>query len=138
MDGNDFLAVYAATQWARERALAGKGATMLELFSYRADAHSTSDDPSKYRPKTESNVWPLGDPIERLKNHLIGLGEWDEDRQAAMEKELTELVVKSYKEAESHGTLHDGPLAPTHTIFEDVYAVDDDWRLKRQRQDLGV
>lgn len=138
VDGNDFLAVYAATQWARERALAGKGATMLEMFSYRADAHSTSDDPSKYRPKTESTVWPLGDPIERLKNHLVGLGEWDEDRHEAMEKELTELVVKSYKEAESHGTLHDGPLAPTHTIFEDVYATDDDWRLKRQRQDLGV
>ena len=137
VDGNDFLAVYAATQWAAERARAGHGTTLLELFTYRADAHSTSDDPSKYRPKTEGQVWPLGDPIERLKQHLIGLGEWDEERQEKLEEEMTQLVVKSYKEAESYGTLHEGPLAPTQTIFEDVYA-EQDWRLKRQRQDLGV
>ena len=137
VDGNDFLAVYAATQWAAERARAGHGATLLELFTYRADAHSTSDDPSKYRPKTEFDAWPLGDPIERLKQHLIGLGEWDEPRHAELEEDMTKLVVKSYKEAESYGTLHEGPLAPTQTIFEDVYA-EPDWRLKRQRQDLGV
>ncbi|MCP2680357.1 3-methyl-2-oxobutanoate dehydrogenase (2-methylpropanoyl-transferring) subunit alpha [Maricaulaceae bacterium NA33B04] len=137
VDGNDFLAVYAATQWAAERARAGDGTTLLELFTYRADAHSTSDDPSKYRPRTEGQVWPLGDPIERLKQHLIGLGEWDEDRHEKLEEDMTQLVVKSYKEAESYGTLHEGPLAPTQTIFEDVYA-EQDWRLKRQRQDLGV
>jgi 2-oxoisovalerate dehydrogenase E1 component alpha subunit len=137
VDGNDFLAVYAATQWAAERARAGHGTTLLELFTYRADAHSTSDEPSKYRPKTEDEVWPLGDPVERLKQHLIGQGEWDEDRHTKLEDEMTQLVVKSYKDAESYGTLHEGPLAPTQTIFEDVYA-EQDWRLKRQRQDLGV
>ncbi|XBQ16593.1 MAG: thiamine pyrophosphate-dependent enzyme [Oceanicaulis sp.] len=137
VDGNDFLAVYAATKWAHERAAAGEGATLLELFTYRGDAHSTSDDPSKYRPKTEYGVWPLGDPIERLKQHLIGQGEWDEKRHAKLEEEMTKLVVKSYKEAESYGTLHDGPLSPTESIFEDVYA-EQDWRLKRQRRDLGV
>ncbi len=137
IDGNDFLAVYAATQWAAERARAGHGATIIESFTYRADAHSTSDDPSGYRPKAEEEKWPLGDPVERLKQHLIGLGEWDEERHEALEKELNELVIASYKEAESHGTLHDGPLSPTHTIFDDVY-VEPDWRLRRQRQDLGV
>lgn len=137
VDGNDFLAVYAATKWAADRARKGGGATFIELFTYRADAHSTSDDPARYRPKNEFEVWPLGDPIERLKNHLIGLGEWDEERHAKLEEQMTALVVKSYKEAESHGTLHDGPLSPTHTIFEDVYATED-WRLRRQRQDLGV
>mgnify|MGYP003133102688 FL=1 len=137
VDGNDFLAVYAATKWAADRARKGGGATFIELFTYRADAHSTSDDPSRYRPKNEFEVWPLGDPIERLKNHLIGLGEWDEERHEKLEEQMTALVVKSYKEAESHGTLHDGPLSPTHTIFEDVYATED-WRLRRQRQDLGV
>jgi len=137
IDGNDFLAVYAATQWAAERARAGHGATIIESFTYRADAHSTSDDPSGYRPKAEEEKWPLGDPVERLKQHLIGMGEWDEERHEALEKELNEIVVASYKEAESHGTLHDGPLSPTHTIFEDVY-VEPDWRLRRQRQDLGV
>jgi len=137
VDGNDFLAVYAATQWAAERARAGHGATVIETFTYRADAHSTSDDPSGYRPKGENEIWPLGDPIARLKNHLIGLGEWDEERHTALEKEQNELVIASYKEAESHGTLHDGPLSPVNSIFEDVYA-EQDWRLRRQRQDLGV
>jgi 2-oxoisovalerate dehydrogenase E1 component subunit alpha len=137
VDGNDFLAVYAAMRWAAERARKGHGPTYVEYFSYRADAHSTSDDPSGYRPKTEAKAWPLGDPIERLKNHLIGMGEWDEDRHAAIEKELNELVVKSYKEAESFGTLHDGPLSPIPSIFEDVFE-EQDWRLIRQRQDLGV
>ncbi|GLK51301.1 3-methyl-2-oxobutanoate dehydrogenase (2-methylpropanoyl-transferring) subunit alpha [Maricaulis virginensis] len=137
VDGNDFLAVYAATQWAAERARAGHGATVIETYTYRADAHSTSDDPSGYRPRGENEIWPLGDPIARLKNHLIGLGEWDEARHTALEKEQNELVIASYKEAESHGTLHDGPLSPVNSIFEDVYA-EQDWRLRRQRQDLGV
>ena len=137
VDGNDFLAVYAATRWAAERARKGGGATLIELFTYRGDAHSTSDDPSKYRPKSEFERWPLGCPIERLKQHLIGRGEWDEDRHAKLEEQMTQLVVRSYKEAESYGTLHEGPLAPTETIFEDVYATPD-WRLRRQRQDLGV
>ena len=137
VDGNDFLAVYAATQWAAERARKGHGPTYIEHFSYRADAHSTSDDPSGYRPKTEAAAWPLGDPIERLKNHLIGCGEWDDERHEALEKELNDLVVKSYKEAESYGTLHDGPLSPVPSIFEDVFE-EPDWRLVRQRQDLGV
>ncbi|PWE16760.1 3-methyl-2-oxobutanoate dehydrogenase (2-methylpropanoyl-transferring) subunit alpha [Marinicauda salina] len=137
VDGMDFLAVHAATQWAAQRARKGGGATLIEMFAYRGDAHSTSDDPTKYRPKQEYAAWPLGDPIERLKQHLIGLGEWDEDRHAKLEEEMTHLVVRAYKEAESHGTLHDGPLSPTHTIFEDVYETDD-WRLRRQRQDLGV
>ena len=137
IDGNDFLAVYAATKWAAERARAGHGATVIESYTYRADAHSTSDDPSGYRPKGEAAAWPLGDPVERLKNHLIGLGEWDEERHAELEKELDQLVIASYKEAESFGTLHDGPLSPVNTMFEDVYA-EPDWRLRRQRRDLGV
>ncbi|WP_417468683.1 3-methyl-2-oxobutanoate dehydrogenase (2-methylpropanoyl-transferring) subunit alpha [Maricaulis sp.] len=137
IDGNDFLAVYAATKWAAERARAGHGATVIESYTYRADAHSTSDDPSGYRPKGEGDSWPLGDPVERLKNHLIGLGEWDEERHVALEKELDQLVIASYKEAESFGTLHDGPLSPVQSMFEDVYA-EPDWRLRRQRRDLGV
>src|SRR5690606_15153188 len=66
VDGNDFLAVHAATTWARERAMRGAGATLIELVTYRAAAHSTSDDPTRYRPADEYAQWPLGDPIERL------------------------------------------------------------------------
>jgi len=71
VDGNDFLAVYAATKWAAERARKGGGATLIEHFTYRKEGHSTSDDPTKYRPENEPEVWPFGDPIDRLKDHLI-------------------------------------------------------------------
>ena len=80
VDGNDALAVYAAVHWAAERARSNKGPTLIEFFTYRAEGHSTSDDPSGYRPTDEAKAWPLGDPIERLKAHLIALGEWDEER----------------------------------------------------------
>ena len=81
VDGNDFLAVYSVTQWAAERARNGHGPTLIELVTYRAAPHSTSDDPSRYRPKDDHERWPLGDPIERLKSHLIALGEWSEERE---------------------------------------------------------
>ena len=137
VDGNDFMAVWAATQWAAERARAGHGATLLEIYTYRAEAHSTSDDPSRYRPKDEWKAWPLGDPLERLKLHLIGEDEWSEDDQKTFEKECDERVTASWKEAISHGALEEGPHAPVPTMFEDVYA-DQPWHIRRQRQDLGV
>src|SRR6478752_736095 len=76
VDGNDFLAVYAASQWAAERARRGLGPTLIEWVTYRAGPHSTSDDPSKYRPADDWTRFPLGDPIGRLKQHLIGIGAW--------------------------------------------------------------
>ena len=88
VDGNDYLAVYAASIWAAERARANLGPTLIEWVTYRAGAHSTSDDPSKYRPKDEGAAWPLGDPIERLKVHLIRIGAWSEERQKQMQAEV--------------------------------------------------
>jgi 2-oxoisovalerate dehydrogenase E1 component alpha subunit len=135
VDGNDFLAVHAVTAWAAERARAGLGPTLIELFTYRAGAHSTSDDPSKYRPADEPAGWPLGDPIERLKAHLIGLGEWSEARHAALAADLTERVTRTAKEAESYGTIDQGPPPPVATMFEDVYK-EMPWHLERQRREL--
>ncbi|MDB5461728.1 MAG: 2-oxoisovalerate dehydrogenase [Phenylobacterium sp.] len=137
VDGNDFLAVYAATQWAVERARSNLGATVIEHFTYRAEGHSTSDDPSRYRPAHEAKLWPLGDPIERLKGHLIQLGEWSDAAQQALHEELVELVRAAGKESETHGTLHAGDRPSIKTMFEDVYK-EMDWRLIRQRQELGV
>ena len=137
VDGNDFLAVYAVTAWAAERARAGLGPTLIELFTYRASAHSTSDDPSKYRPADEATHWPLGDPLERLKTHLIGLGEWSEAQQTALEEELTDFVTKTAKEAESYGTLDQGTAPSPKTMFEDVYK-EMPWHLRRQRQEAGI
>ncbi len=94
VDGNDFLAVYAATRWAAERGRRGLGATVIELVTYRAAAHSTSDDPSRYRPKDEEASWPLGDPVERLKKHLIAIDEWSDERHAELVRECEEQVVQ--------------------------------------------
>ena len=135
VDGNDFLAVYAATEWAAERARKGAGATLIELVTYRAAAHSTSDDPSRYRPKDDAERWPLGDPVERLKQHLIALGEWSEERHAALVAELDQQVAAAWKEATSHGTLSDGPRLDPDLMFEDVFK-ELPPRLKDQRDDM--
>ena len=121
VDGNDFLAVYAVTQWAAERARTGAGPTLIELVTYRAAAHSTSDDPARYRAKNDHEHWPLGDPILRLKQHLIGLGEWTEARHQALTAELEALVVSSWKEATAFGTMSEGPRLDADLMFEDVF-----------------
>lgn len=136
VDGNDALAVYAATEWAAERARSNAGPTLIEFFTYRAEGHSTSDDPTKYRSAEENVKWPLGDPIARLKQHLILIGAWDEERHAAMDKEVAEQVRAAQKEAEAHGILADGLLQhPFETMFEDVFE-EQPWHLKEQSQQM--
>ncbi|SEJ98505.1 2-oxoisovalerate dehydrogenase E1 component alpha subunit [Sphingobium sp. AP50] len=136
VDGNDFLAVWAATEWAVERARANCGATLIEFYTYRAAGHSTSDDPTKYRPADEPEAWPLGDPVDRLKQHLIALGEWDETRHAALAEELGQQVRTSVKAGEAVGTL--GKSKPSvREMFEGVFR-DPDWRVIEQRRELGV
>jgi 2-oxoisovalerate dehydrogenase E1 component alpha subunit len=121
VDGNDFLAVYAVTGWAADRGRRGMGPTLIELFTYRAEGHSTSDDPSKYRPGGEASAWPLGDPIDRLKRHLIALGQWSEEQHAALWVTLEGEVRAAGKEAESYGTLKEGDRPPAATMFDDVF-----------------
>ena len=137
VDGNDYLAVHAVAKWAVERARRGLGPSLIEHVTYRVGAHSTSDDPSAYRPKTESDAWPLGDPVIRLRNHLIRLGVWSEERHRQMEAEIMETVIVAQKEAEKHGTLHSGGKPSVRDMFEDVYA-EMPPHLRRQRQRAGV
>ena len=137
VDGNDFLAVYAASQWAAERARANHGPTLIEWVTYRAGPHSTSDDPSKYRPADDWQRFPLGDPIARLKQHLLAIGEWTDERHEATQKELEAEVIAAQKEAETHGTLLDGRVPSAANMFDDVYKVMPE-HLRRQRQQLGV
>jgi 2-oxoisovalerate dehydrogenase E1 component alpha subunit len=132
VDGNDALAVYAAVRWSSERARTNKGPTLIEFFTYRAEGHSTSDDPSGYRPKNEAESWPLGDPIARLKAHLVALGEWDEERDAALDKEIDVTVRAAQKEAETHGILPEQGFDNIPSMFEDVYA-STPWHLAEQR-----
>ncbi|MDB5550573.1 MAG: 2-oxoisovalerate dehydrogenase [Rhizobium sp.] len=136
VDGNDYLAVHAVAKWAAERARRNLGPTLVEYVTYRAGAHSTSDDPSAYRPKTESEAWPLGDPILRLKNHLILRGVWSDDRHKQAEAEITDEVIQAQKQAEAHGTLHAGGGPSVRDIFEGVYA-EMPPHIRRQRQKAG-
>lgn len=122
VDGNDLLAVYSVTLWAAERARRGGGPTLIELVTYRGGAHSTSDDPSKYRPKDEWDSFPLGDPIERLKQHMIGEGHWSEERHEQLEEQLKAEVLAAWKEAQQFGTMTEGPFLDPSTMFDDVYA----------------
>jgi len=133
VDGNDALAVYAAVEWAAERARTNSGPTLIEFFTYRAEGHSTSDDPSGYRPTNEAKLWPLGDPIERLKAHLIALGEWDEERHAAMTAECDAAVRAAQKESEKLGILPEQGKDGIETMFDDVYA-EVPWHIAEQRE----
>jgi 2-oxoisovalerate dehydrogenase E1 component alpha subunit len=133
VDGNDPLAVYAAVEWTANRARGNGGPTLIEHFTYRAAAHSTSDDPTAYRAGEEPQEWPLGDPIERLRRHLIALGEWSDERHEGMVTELDEEVRTATKEAEKNGILGHGLHHPFHTMFEDVFA-DLPWHLEEQAE----
>lgn len=137
VDGNDFLAVYAASQWAIERARSNLGPTLIEWLTYRAGPHSTSDDPSKYRPADDWSHFPLGDPLARLKQHLIRLGIWSDAEHQATHQALEAEVIAAQKEAERYGTLSDGRIPSAAAMFEDVYK-EMPAHLRRQRQELGV
>lgn len=136
VDGNDFLAVLAASRWAAERARRNLGPTLIEWVTYRAGPHSTSDDPAKYRPADDWAHFPLGDPIDRLKAHLIGRGLWSDEQHQALTAELEAEVATAQKAAEAHGTFA-SDLAPSAAdMFEEVYQ-DLPPHLRRQRQQLG-
>ncbi|OQW78317.1 MAG: 3-methyl-2-oxobutanoate dehydrogenase (2-methylpropanoyl-transferring) subunit alpha [Proteobacteria bacterium ST_bin13] len=135
VDGNDALAVYAATQWAAERARTNQGPTLIEHFTYRAEGHSTSDDPGQYRSAGEPTAWPLGDPVKRLKDHLIAIGEWDEERHAAQDLELAETVKAAQKEAEKNGILGHGLHQPLEGLFDGVFE-EMPWHLREQQAQM--
>ena len=137
VDGNDYLAVYAVTQWAAERARTNHGPTLIEHFTYRAGSHSTSDDPTRYRPSDEASAWPLGDPVERLKQHLIVLGEWSDAQHKAAQEEVVETVRAAGREAEKFGVLGGEAHATLDSMFEDVFK-EMPWHLERQRRELGT
>jgi len=135
VDGNDLLAVYAVTEWAAQRAREGRGPTLIEHVTYRGGAHSTSDDPTIYRPKDEWSSFPLGDPIERLKQHLVNAGHWSDEQHAELEVELKKSVDDDWKEAISYGTMTEGPRLNVDEMFDDVYA-ENPAHLKKQREQL--
>lgn len=136
VDGNDFLAVLAASRWAAERARSNLGPTLIEWVTYRAGAHSTSDDPSRYRPADDWAHFPLGDPIARLAQHLTAIGAWSQQEHAQTQADMQAQVNAAVKEAERFGSMADGHVAGDAALFEDVYK-DMPEHLKRQREQLA-
>ncbi|MEO7058737.1 MAG: pyruvate dehydrogenase (acetyl-transferring) E1 component subunit alpha [Lapillicoccus sp.] len=115
VDGNDVLAVYAVTQHALEEARSGQGPTLIEAWTYRMGAHTTSDDPTKYRVSAEVEVWKLRDPIERLKAYLAHEGKADREFFEAVEVEADALAVHVRE-----GTLA-MPDPSGESMFDNVY-----------------
>jgi 2-oxoisovalerate dehydrogenase E1 component alpha subunit len=136
VDGNDFLAVLSVSRWAAERARRNLGPTLIEWITYRAGAHSTSDDPSKYRPADDWARFPLGDPVARLRKHLAALGAWPDGEHERACREADAQVVAAQKEAEGYGTLASGHVHDASTMFDDVYK-EMPAHLKRQRSQAG-
>ncbi|MET9851516.1 pyruvate dehydrogenase (acetyl-transferring) E1 component subunit alpha [Streptomyces sp. NPDC006450] len=116
VDGNDVLACLAVTRWALERARRGEGPTLVEAFTYRMGAHTTSDDPTKYRRDEETAAWEAKDPILRLKAHLLATGGADEAYFDQLEVE-SEALGKRVREV-----VRSMPDPDTMAIFENVYA----------------
>lgn len=135
VDGNDFLAGYSATRWATERARSGHGPTLIEWVTYRAASHSSSDDPSKYRPSEAAKSWPLGDPIDRLTDHLVLDGSMTLSNIEALRNECRSTVDHAVAEAEKLGTLGSSELSPVE-MFRHVYA-EMPPHLIEQRQEVG-
>ncbi len=127
VDGNDLLAVHAATHRARARAAAGEGPTLLECVTYRMEGHSTSDDPKAYRPPELLEPWKRRDPIRRVRLYLQWRGALDEQEDARLEAEVREEIRKALAEAEAYDR-----KPPPETLFDNVYARP----LRQQREQL--
>lgn len=129
VDGNDTLAVYAATQQAREIALAENCPVLIEAMTYRLAAHSTSDDPTGYRSKEEENKWRAKDPVLRLANWMQAKGWLDVSGDTELVDKLRQEVLVELKRAEKV------PVCKVDEIIEDVYDTPP-WHLQDQLQEL--
>ena len=129
VDGNDVLAVYAATQKARQLALEHHCPVLIEAMTYRLAAHSTSDDPSSYRSKDEEGSWRLKDPVARFKTWMQSKGWLDEKLNLAFIEKGRQEILKELKVAELV------PVCPIEQIIEDVYDTPP-WHLKAQLAEL--
>ena len=116
VDGNDVLACYAVTAEALERARSGGGPTLVEAFTYRMGAHTTSDDPSRYRSSAEEDYWRRRDPIDRLEAHLAATGELPDAFRAEVAAETDALGERIRTTVRALGR------PETSTMFEHVYA----------------
>jgi len=116
VDGNDVLACYAVTKKAMQAAREGQGPTFIEAFTYRMGAHTTTDDPTRYRLASELEVWKLKDPIERVRAYLARTGQAGPEFFADVDAEAKQVGAR-IREA-----VRTMPDPPPLAIFDHVYA----------------
>jgi len=116
VDGNDVLACYAVTRKALQAAREGQGPTFIEAFTYRMGAHTTTDDPTRYRLASELEVWKLKDPIERVRAYLVRTGQAEPEFFAALDAEAKQVGARV---REACRTMADPPPL---SMFDNVYA----------------
>jgi pyruvate dehydrogenase E1 component alpha subunit len=125
VDGNDFLAVYKVMSEALELARSGGGPSFVEAVTYRMGAHSTSDDPTRYRAQTEVDEWARKDPLDRLRKHVTALGLMTGEADSRLQRELSAEIAAAIDEVE--------PMPPPDraSLIEEVYA-ELPWHLREQ------
>ena len=116
VDGNDVLACYAVTQKALQAAREGQGPTLIEAFTYRMGAHTTTDDPTRYRLASELEMWKLKDPIERVRAYLVRGGLAEPEFLAGVDAEAKQVGAR-IREA-----CRNMPDPPPLALFDHVYA----------------
>jgi pyruvate dehydrogenase E1 component alpha subunit len=130
-DGNDLLAMVKVIGDALARAREGKGPTFIEAVTYRIGAHSTSDDPTRYRSDAEVEAWKKKDPLDRLRAYLVRQGLLDDATDAKLEEEMTAEIGAAVTAVENL------PPPDRETIFDDVYSALP-WNLVEQRAELDA
>lgn len=131
VDGNDVLACYVAMRDAVASARSGDGPTFLELLTYRMGAHSTSDDPSRYRDESITEAWKSKDPLLRFGRYLSTTGALFEADAEALEATLAAEIRTTLAEVEAAD-----PMPPLESLFNDVYA-ERTWFLEEQAEDAS-
>ncbi len=102
VDGNDFFAMYAAVKQSIEHIQSGNGPVLIEAVTYRKGAHTTSDDPTKYRTKEEEDAWDATDPLKRLKAYLISKGLYSDEEELQIIDEYKKEIDRQFIEAENY------------------------------------
>lgn len=129
VDGNDLLAMYRVAREAVGRARSGVGPTLIEAYTYRTGPHTTTDDPTRYRPGDEPERWKAADPIDRVRRYLRARDAWDEGWEQGVVSAAAAAVEQAVVEAESLETLDPGEL------FDAMYA-EPTRELEGQRSEL--
>ncbi len=129
VDGNDVFAVLKVTRDALTRASAGEGPTLIEAITYRLSGHSTSDDPTRYRPEGEAEAWEQRDPLLRMRRYLAERVNWGDAEQASAEQAIHHEVKAAIEVSENT------PKPALETLFEGVYA-EMPWHLREQQAEL--